>query len=70
MVVTPTGGGGSSPFGSGIPIEGSVAGDVLTVKDERGTWTGELSIGGDDMAGKILGPFGARSISLRRTSTR
>ena len=53
-----------------VAIEGSVAGDVLTLKDARGSWSGELTVAGDDMSGKVLTSMGARPISLHRASPR
>jgi hypothetical protein len=50
------------------PIEGSVAGDVFTFKDARGSYSGELTIGGDEMTGRIFGPQGTRQVSLRRAN--
>ena len=51
------------------PIEGTVAGDVFTFKDARGGFSGELTIGGDEMTGRIFGPFGTRQVSLRRANS-
>jgi hypothetical protein len=50
------------------PIEGSVAGDVFTFKDARGSFSGELTIAGDEMTGRIFGPQGTRQVSLRRAN--
>jgi len=50
------------------PIEGTVAADVFTFKDARGSYSGELTIGGDQMTGRIFGPLGTRQVSLRRTN--
>jgi hypothetical protein len=36
------------------PIEGTVAGDVLTFADRRGTFRAETRIDGDEMTGQIL----------------
>src|SRR5262249_21638767 len=55
-------------FGSNVPIVGSVTGDVFTFRDQRGIYSGELTVGGDNMDGQILGPFGNRRASLRRGS--
>jgi hypothetical protein len=33
-------------------LEGTVAGDVFRFKDQRGTWEGELTISGEEMAGQ------------------
>jgi len=65
MKVSPV---GSASFGSSLPIEGSLAGDVFTFRDQRGVYSGELTVGGDDMAGQIFGPGGKRKASLRRES--
>ena len=51
---------------TGVPVEGSVAGDVFRFKDARGAYSGELTINGDELTGRILGPFGPRKASLRR----
>ena len=37
-------------------IDGNVAGDVFTFKDDRGAYSGELTVAGDDMVGQISGP--------------
>ena len=61
-------------FAGGSPeaIEGSVAGDVFTFKNQRGSVSGELTVGGDDMTGQIsgwvFGGVGTRSIFLHRES--
>jgi len=60
---------GSASFGSSVPIEGSLAGDVLTFRDARGVYSGELTVGGDEMVGQIFGPGGKRRASLHREST-
>ena len=65
MKVSPV---GSASFGSSLPIEGNLAGDVFTFRDQRGVYSGELTVGGDDMAGQIFGPGGKRKASLRRES--
>jgi len=41
---------GTSLRGS-IPIEGSIASDVFTFKDVRGSFSGELAVSGDEMRG-------------------
>ena len=66
MKVSPV---GSASFGSSVPIEGNLAGDVFTFRDQRGVYSGELTVGGDDMAGQIFGPGGKRRASLHREST-
>jgi len=65
MKVSPV---GSASFGSSLPIEGSLAGDVFTFRDQRGVYSGELTVGGDDMVGQILGQWGKRPASLHRES--
>ena len=50
-------------------IDGNVAGDVFTFKDDRGAYSGELTVAGDDMVGQISGPQGKRGTSLRRGSS-
>src|SRR5215467_828280 len=66
MKVPPT---GTYSFGSAVPIDGNVAGDVFTFRDQRGIYSGELTVGGDDMAGQILGQYGKRRASLHRETT-
>jgi hypothetical protein len=57
---------GASVRGS-IPIEGSVAGDLFTFKDARGTLTGELTVNADEMRGQgILGNSRPVTFDLRR----
>ena len=58
------------PGSTSTLIEGSVAGDTFTFKDTRGNDSGELVVGGDEMAGRFLGPSGTRHVSLRRAMTR
>ena len=50
------------------PIEGSVAGDTLTLKDPRNEYQIETTVEGETMTGRVVGPLGVRFISLRRTS--
>jgi len=50
------------------PIQGSVAGDTLTLKEPRGEYQIETTIEGDTMTGRMVFSNGVRSISLRRTS--
>ena len=59
---------GGSSLTSGVPLEGSVAGDVFSFKDSRGVYSGELTVSGDDMTGQIFGPYGKRKASFRRES--
>jgi hypothetical protein len=54
--------------GSPTPIEGSVAGDVFTFKNARGSFSGELTVGGDEMTGRFFDLNGTRQISLRRAN--
>ena len=60
----------SAWLGSGgrpsLPIEGSMADDVLTFKDERSILIGELTVNGDEMTGR--GFVGRRPVTftLRR----
>jgi hypothetical protein len=60
--------GASGPLSPG-PIEGNVAGDVFTFKDARGNYSGELTVGGDEMTGRVVGPLGATQVFLRRTGS-
>jgi hypothetical protein len=49
------------------PIEGSVAGDVFSFKDARGTVAGELTVSGDEMRGQgTLGNSRPITFDLRR----
>src|SRR5215467_341349 len=50
-------------------VDGNVAGDVFTFKDDRGAYSGELTVAGDDMVGQISGPQGKRGTSLPRGSS-
>jgi len=59
---------GTYSFGSSILIEGNVAGDVFTFRDQRGVFSGELTVGGDDMVGRILSQWGVQRASLHRGS--
>ena len=59
---------GTYSFGSGVPIEGNVAGDVFTFRDQRGVFSGELTVGGDNMVGQILSQWGVQRASLHRAS--
>ena len=49
-------------------VVGNVAGDVFTFKDDRGVYSGQLTVAADEMAGQIYGPQGKRGTSLRRES--
>src|SRR5262245_25482127 len=57
---------GSASAPAGVPIEGSMTGDVFSFKDSRGVFSGELTVSGDDMTGRIFGGGGTRKASLRR----
>jgi len=59
---------GTYSLGSGIPIEGNVAGDVFTFQDLRGVLSGDVAVGGDDMVGRILSQWGVQRASLHRGS--
>jgi hypothetical protein len=50
------------------PIEGSVAGDVVTFKNARGTFTAELTVSGDEMKGQLSSTL-RYEISLRRVDS-
>ena len=43
--------GGAGPHGT-MRIEGSMAGDEFRFRDLRGTLTGELTVGGDELTGR------------------
>jgi hypothetical protein len=58
------------PGSTSAPIVGSVAGDVFTFKDARGSYSGELTVGGDEMTGRIFSPLGTRQVSLRRLTAK
>src|SRR5499425_2189505 len=58
--------GGNYGGGDTSPLEGNMAGDVFTFKMLRGSASGELRVGGDDMSGQILWIYGNRRMSLRR----
>ena len=48
-------------------IEGSMAGDVFKFRDARGTFTGELTVSGDEMTGKgVVGNNRQVVLHLRR----
>jgi hypothetical protein len=48
------------------PIEGTVAGDVFTFRNTRGSMEGELTVSGDEMNGRASTYAGSRPVSLRR----
>ena len=50
-----------------LQIEGSMAGDVFKFRDARGTFTGELTVSGDEMTGKgVVGNNRQVVLRLRR----
>ena len=50
-----------------MPIEGSVAGDVFTFKDARGSLSAELAVSGDEMrGGGMVGSGRSVTFNLRR----
>ena len=52
-----------------FPIQGSVAGDVFTFKSLRGSTSGELTVSGDDMKGRILWGCGNTPVLLHRVES-
>jgi len=52
-----------------FPIQGSVAGDVFTFKSLRGSTSGELTVSGDDMNGRILWGCGNTPVLLHRVDS-
>ena len=62
--VTAKGGPGTNIY-SGGPIEGTVAGDVFSFRDMRGT-NGELTVSGDEMNGRASLLGSSQPLSLRR----
>ena len=54
------------PGGYSESVEGSMAGDLFTFKAARGGFSGELTVGGDEMTGRVSGPGGTGQASLRR----
>ena len=47
-------------------LEGTVAGDVFRFKDPRALWEGELTVGGDEMVGRVTTGGISGLITLRR----
>ena len=47
-------------------LEGTVAGDVFRFKDPRANWEGELTISGEEMAGRVTGGGLSGLVTLRR----
>jgi hypothetical protein len=47
------------------PVEGSLAGDVFSFKQTNGPLTGEFTVSGDEMTGRVLGGSPV-AITLRR----
>ena len=61
--------GGVGPRGT-MPIEGSMAGDQCRFRNSRGTLTGELTVGGDEMTGQGMAYTNrAVTYSLRRINS-
>ena len=52
------------------PVQGNVAGDLFTFHDARGTLSGALTVGEDEMTGRADGLYGQRGITLHRESSR
>ena len=59
---------GTYSLGSATAIAGNVSGDLFTFQDQRGVFSGELTVAGDDMMGKILTQWGPQRASLHRGS--
>jgi hypothetical protein len=47
-------------------LEGTVAGDVFRFKDPRANWEGELTISGEEMAGRVTAGSLSGLVTLRR----
>jgi hypothetical protein len=61
--------GGNQPIESGLAlVAGTVAGDVFRFRETRGSIEGELSVGGDEMAGRMSVGGPSWPISLTRRS--
>jgi hypothetical protein len=50
------------------PIEGAVSGDVFTFRQTNGPFTGETTVSGDEMIGRVQ-VFNPNSILLRRVGS-
>jgi hypothetical protein len=48
------------------PIEGTVAGDIFSFRNSRGSVEGEMTVSGDEMTGHMSTSYGNRPLSLRR----
>ena len=49
------------------PIDGTVAGDVLSFRQKNGSLQGEMTVSGDEMTGGVFSSdFSQRQITLRR----
>jgi len=59
-----------TPGDTASPIEGNVAGDLFRFHDARGTLSGELTVGEDEMTGRADTLYGQRGITLHRESSR
>jgi hypothetical protein len=51
------------------PIEGTIAGDVFRFRQTNGDVEGEMTVSGDEMAGRASYSVGSRPFSLRRTDS-
>lgn len=62
------GAGTAGPSGTGAttgPIDGTVAGDVFSFRQTNGVLTGEVTVAGDEMTGRVTGS-GTSRISFQR----
>ena len=60
---------GVAPSGT-VLLEGSIAGDVFKFRDTRGTLSGELTVGGDEMTGQgVSGHNRPVTLRLRRVDS-
>jgi hypothetical protein len=52
------------------PIDGTVAGDVLSFRQKNGSLQGEMAVSGDEMTGVVFSnDFSRRQITLRRVNS-
>src|SRR5262245_39950687 len=52
------------------PVEGTVAGDVLSFRVQDGLWTGDLTVTGDEMSGRVRVTAGGNiGIALQRINS-
>jgi hypothetical protein len=51
------------------PIEGTIAGDVFRFRQTNGDVEGEMTVSGDEMAGRASSSVGSRPFSLRRVDS-